>query len=102
GPVDGAADFSVALPVLRLKDFWIAQADAAAAKPYACASLKALQDGFAQAKAKLDVTVPPPFSDLTGLRVSLSKVDIAGPGTLPDVAGKSLLATTHPAATTAI
>jgi len=102
GPVDGAADFSVALPVLRLKDFWIAQADAAAAKPYACASLKAINDGFAQAKAKLDVTVPPPFSDLTGLRVSLSKVDIAGPGTLPDVAGKLLLATTNPAATLAM
>ena len=68
---EGAIDFSIALPVLRLKDFWIAQADAVAAKPYACEKLHSLNEGFAASKAKVDVTVPPPLSDLTGLRASM-------------------------------
>ena len=45
-PSQGVVDFSIALPVLKLKDFWIAQADAVAAKPYACASLTTLNDGY--------------------------------------------------------
>lgn len=98
-PSQGAVDFSMALPVLKLKDFWIAQADAVAAKPYACATLHEINDEFAQSRAKVDVTVPPPLSDLTGLRVSLSKFE---PGSaaqaMPTVAGKVLLATTNPMA----
>ncbi|HEX3121800.1 MAG TPA: hypothetical protein VHQ21_00735 [Rhodanobacteraceae bacterium] len=98
-PSQGAIDFSVALPVLRLKDFWIAQADAVAAKPYACATLHSLNDGFAASKAKVDVTVPPPLSDLTGLRASVSKFEPAqGSSKIPDVAGKLLLATNNPMA----
>jgi len=98
-PSQGAIDFSVALPVLRLKDFWIAQADAVAAKPYACATLHSLNDGFAASKAKVDVTVPPPLSDLTGLRASMSKFEPAqGSSKIPDVAGKLLLATNNPMA----
>lgn len=98
-PSQGAIDFSMALPVLKLKDFWIAQADAVAAKPYACATLHALNDGFAQSRPKVDVTVPPPLSDLTGLRISVSKFE---PGSaaaaMPTVEGKVLLATTNPMA----
>jgi len=98
-PSQGAIDFSVALPVLRLKDFWIAQADAVAAKPYACATLHSLNDGFAASKAKVDVTVPPPLSDLTGLRASMSKFEPAqGSSKIPDIAGKLLLATNNPMA----
>jgi hypothetical protein len=96
----GAIDFSIALPVLRLKDFWIAQADAVAAKPYACATLHPLNDAFAASKAKVDVTVPPPLSDLTGLRASVSKFEPAhgSSSKIPDVAGKLLLATSNPMA----
>lgn len=101
-PADGTVDFSLAVPVLRLKDFWIAQADAVAAKPYACANLAGLNRMFAESKAKVDVTVPPPFSDVTGVRVSLSKFELAGSGAMPDVGGKLLLATTNPAATLAM
>ena len=64
---------SLSLPVLKLKDFWIKQADAVAAKPYTCAQLTALNEGFANSKAKVDVTIPPPFSDLTGVRFALDK-----------------------------
>ncbi len=94
----GAIDFSIALPVLKLKDFWIAQADAVAAKPYACATLHSLNEGFAASRAKVDVTVPPPLSDLTGLRASISKFELAQGSSpaIPDVAGKLLLATNNP------
>jgi len=96
-PSQGAIDFSIALPVLKLKDFWIAQADAVAAKPYACEKLHSLNEGFAASKAKVDVTVPPPLSDLTGLRASVSKFELAqGSSKVPDVAGKLLLATNNP------
>ncbi len=95
----GAIDFSIALPVLKLKDFWITQADAVAAKPYACEKLHALNEAFAETRAKVDVTVPPPLSDLTGLRASVSKFEPAhAPSTVPDVAGKLLLATSNPMA----
>lgn len=98
-PSQGAIDFGIALPVLKLKDFWIAQADAVAAKPYACATLHGLNDGFAQSRARVDVTVPPPLSDLTGLRVSLSKFELgSAPSAMPTVAGKLLLATANPMA----
>ena len=102
-PSQGAIDFSIALPVLKLKDFWIAQADAVAAKPYACEKLHSLNEGFAASKAKVDVTVPPPLSDLTGLRASVSKFELAqGSSKVPDVAGKLLLATSNPMGTLAM
>ena len=96
-PSQGAIDLSIALPVLKLKDFWIAQAEAVATKPYACANLQALNEGFAASKAKVDVVVPPPLSDLTGLRASVSKFELAhGSSTRPDVAGKLLLGLSNP------
>jgi hypothetical protein len=49
-PGAGVLDLALSLPVLKLKDFWIAQADAVAAKPYACASLAELNRGFADLK----------------------------------------------------
>jgi hypothetical protein len=101
-PADGAVDVSIAAPVLKLKDFWLAQADAVAAKPHACANLHALDDGFAHARARIDVTVPPPFSDLTGVRVTISKFDLGATGSIPDFAGKLLLATNNPVAAMAM
>lgn len=96
-PGEGIVDFSVALPLLKLKDFWIKQADAVAAKPFACANLTHLNDGFAQSKQKMDVTLPPPFSDLTGARFTLSKLEWTDASMVPDYAGKVLMATTNPA-----
>ncbi len=93
----GLLDFSVSLPVLKLKDFWIKQAAAVVAKPFACASLSKLNDEFRDSKAKVDVTIPPPFSDLTGVRFTLTKVEPRGSG-MPDFAGKVLMATNNPLA----
>jgi hypothetical protein len=99
----GVVDFSVAAPVLRLKDFWIAQAAAVAAKPYACASLAPVNDGFAKFSAKLDVTVPPPLSDLTGFRFAVSRFALGtAPGAVPQISGKLLMATSNPMAALAM
>ena len=92
----GAIDFSVSLPVLKFKDFWIAQADAVAAKPYACAKLKPLNELFAQSKARIDVVVPPPLSDFTGVRASISDFKMAAGAKTPEIAGKLLLAFSNP------
>jgi len=92
----GAIDFSLAVPVLKLKDFWIAQADAVAAKPYECAMLKPLNELFAQSKSRIDVVVPPPLSDFTGVRASISTFSMPAGAKTPDVAGKLLLAFANP------
>jgi hypothetical protein len=99
----GVVDFSIALPVLKLKEFWLAQAAAVAAKPYACANLASINEGFAKSSAKLDVTVPPPLSDLTGLRFALSRFALGtAPGAVPEISGKVLMATNNPLAALAM
>jgi hypothetical protein len=99
----GPVDFSIAAPVLKLKDFWIAQAAAVAAKPYACANLASVNDGFAKLSAKLDVTVPPPLSDLTGFRIAISQFALGtAAGAVPEISGKMLVATNNPMAALAM
>lgn len=95
---DALIDFSVSLPLLKLKDFWIKQAEAVAAKPYACASLASLNKSFADSQAKLDRTIPPPFSDLTGARMTLSKFAPRSSGGTPEVTGKLLIGSSNPLA----
>ena len=97
-PAQGAVEMSIAVPILRLKDFWVGQADAVAAKPYTCEKLRWLNEGFAGSKAKVDVTIPPPVSDLTGVRVTISQFAMPAGSTLPDVAGKLLIGSTNPMA----
>ncbi len=100
-PGRGMADVSVALPILKFKDFWIKQSDAVAAKPFACANLAYLNTGFGQMKAKLDVTIPPPFSDLTSARFVLDKAEPRDTG-MPDVAGMLLMGSNNPTAALAM
>jgi hypothetical protein len=97
-PGEGVLDMAVSLPVLKLKDFWIAQADAVAAKPFTCASLAQLNSGFANLKKKIDITVPPPASDLTGVRITLDSFDLgAGHTPTPVFSGKLLMDSDNPA-----
>lgn len=97
-PGEGVVDVSVALPLLKLKEFWIRQADKVAAKPYACAHLKGLNDSYRDSKQKVDVSIPPPASDITGARFTLDKLDLAAAGGMPDFAGKLLLTSNNPMA----
>jgi hypothetical protein len=100
---EGIVDISLAMPVLKLKDFWIHQAEAVASKPYACASLAKFNDDFSQSKAKVDVTVPPPFSDAVGVRFTLDDFSFDPTGAeKPDVSGKLLFASTNPQAALAM
>jgi hypothetical protein len=101
-PGTGVLDVSLALPVLKLKDFWIKQAQSAAAKPYACASLAKLNDGFRESAAKVDITVPPPFSDAIGVRFTLDNFSLDTSGKTPDVSGKLLFASNNPQAAMAM
>lgn len=93
---DGLLDVAVSLPLLRLKDFWIRQAEANAAKPYACPALAGFNHAFRDGKSKLDTTIPPPLSELTGARMVLTKFAAASGRTKPDFAGKILYATSNP------
>ena len=102
-PGAGVVDIGISLPVLKLKDFWIKQADAVAAKPFACAGLVKLNNSYRESRQKVDVTVPPPFSDLTGVRFTLDKIDMnSASGAMPVVAGKLLMASTNPMAALAM
>jgi uncharacterized lipoprotein YbaY len=102
-PGEGVLDVALSIPVLKLKDFWIARADAVAAKPFACPSLAQLNSGFANLKKKIDITVPPPASDLTGVRFTLDSFDLgAGSTPMPVFSGKLLMASDNPAAALAM
>ncbi len=101
-PGEGVMDMSVSLPVLKLKDFWLKQADAVAAKQYTCPQLASLNTGFANSRAKVDVTVPPPFSDMTGMRFTLDQFDLKDGASVPDVHGKMMLRTNNPVAVLAM
>ncbi len=102
-PGAGMLDISLSLPVLKLKDFWIKQADAVSAKPFACPGLTSFNDDYRQSKAKIDVTVPPPFSDLTGVRFTLDTFEMNGTaGAMPNATGKFLVASNNPMAALAM
>lgn len=102
GKAEGLLDFSLSLPVLKQKAFWLKQAKAVTDQPYACPDLADLNDAFANLKKSLDTTIPPPASDLTGLRVSLSKLEFKSDKEAPDYAGKLLVALTNPAGAVAM
>ena len=99
----GVLDFSLATPILKLKDFWLAEAAAVSAQPYQCATLKPLNESFAQSAAKIDTTVPPPFSDLTGVRMTVDKFEFnTTAGAVPKVSSKLLIGSTNPMAALAM
>jgi predicted small lipoprotein YifL len=97
---DALIDMAFALPILRTKDFWVAQADAVAKSPFHCALLAPLNDAFVKAKSQLDQTVPPPLADLSGVRMTVSHfawpqgaVDAQA---MPDVSGSVLVGSNNP------
>lgn len=99
---EGLVDFSLSLPVLKQKAFWLKQAKAVVDQPYACADLAELNEGFAKFKQSLDTTIPPPASDITGLRMMLSKLDFAAGMEKPEAAGKIVVALSNPAGAVAM
>lgn len=95
---DALIDIAFALPVLKARDFIVAQADAVAKAPFQCKDLAKLDAEFAEAKVSLDRVIPPPFADLTGLRITLDQLAFAdglkqGPS---EVAGMLLYGSNNP------
>ncbi|MBD8879060.1 hypothetical protein IHE49_01040 [Rhodanobacter sp. 7MK24] len=90
-------DFSLALPVAALRTFWSAQAEAVAAKPFACPMLTDLNDSFAKLGDALPKTAIPPFGNLLGLRVALDTLGTDSTSSLPDFTGRIVLGTSDPA-----
>jgi hypothetical protein len=95
----GAApfDLSLALPVAQLRTFWLAQADAVAAKPFTCPSLTDLNDSFAKLGPAMQKAAIPPFGDMLGLRIALDSLVPGQNAGLPTFSGRLVLGTNNPA-----
>lgn len=97
---DALFDLYLSVPVLKVKDFALKQARAISAQPYRCESLKAINEGATKAVDQLSQMLPPPFSDITGVRITVDSVAFpageASGSLIPDVRGKLLVATENP------
>jgi hypothetical protein len=89
-------DLSLALPITNLRTFWLAQADAVAAKPFTCPMLSGVNDGFAKLGPLMQKAAIPPFGDLLGVRVALDSL-VANPNSsLPTFSGRLVIGTSNP------
>ncbi|MEO7431095.1 MAG: hypothetical protein ABIR62_03585 [Dokdonella sp.] len=91
-------DLAFALPILRGRDFLVAQADAIAAAPYKCALLADLNEAATESKAKLDQTIPPPIADLSGARATLDSLVLPDAATSKELefSGRILIGSSNP------
>lgn len=93
---DALLDFAFAMPVLRGRDFLVAQADAVAKAPFACSLLQPMNDSFAEMKTKLDQVIPPPFADLVGARATIDHFQWPDGADKPDIRGVLLIGSNNP------
>jgi hypothetical protein len=95
---DGTAPFdvSLALPIADLRTFWMAQAEAVAAKPFTCPALSDLNEGFAKLGPATQKAAIPPFGDLLGVRLALDTLTNNPTSSLPTFSGRLVLATSNP------
>ncbi|EIL99735.1 hypothetical protein UUA_08079 [Rhodanobacter thiooxydans LCS2] len=89
-------DLSVALPVAEARTFWLAQAEAVAAKPFSCPSLTDLNDSFAKLGPAMQKAAIPPFGDMLGLRIALDSLAAGKESALPTFSGRVLVGTNNP------
>lgn len=89
-------DLSIALPVANVRTFWLAQADAVAAKPFSCPSLIDLNDSFAKLGPAMQKAAIPPFGDMLGVRIALDSLAPGKDGGLPTFTGRLVLGTSNP------
>jgi hypothetical protein len=94
-PFTALYDIALSLPVLKIKDFLIEQSNAIVASPFKCATLASWNQSASEFKQQLTQTIPPPLSDLTGLRVMFEHLDIPAQGN-PDVAAAILIGSSDP------
>ncbi|HEX7814485.1 hypothetical protein [Dyella sp.] len=94
---DAPFDLTLAVPVKDVRAFWAAQADAVAAKPFACPALLDMNEQFSKIGQVAQRAAMPPFGDMQGLRVVLDSFAPDPNATLPKFSGRVLLATNNPA-----
>jgi hypothetical protein len=90
-------DISIAVPIAQLRTFWGAQADAVAAKPFACPAFTELNEGFAKIGLMTQQAAVPPIGDLLGLRVALDSFEPGNSDSMPKFSGRILIGTSNPA-----
>lgn len=101
---DALFDIALSLPLLRGRDFLVAQADAVAKSPFRCKELESLNESMAKSKTKLEQTIPPPLSDLLGLRFTVDRITLPSPdgSRKLDVAARVLVGSSNPAFLTSL
>lgn len=92
---EGLLDFTMSIPLLKLKDFALKQVQLVIDKPFQCKFLAKFNDEASKIKTNLDQTVPPPASDIMGMRITLSHLALKE-GMKPEFSGKVLLAINNP------
>lgn len=100
GDMTSPLDLAIALPVKELRSFWMAQADAVAAKPFTCPALTDMNQGFVKLRMAMQKTAMPGVNDLRGLRISLDRFDMPAkgqPATATKVTGRLMIASDNPA-----
>lgn len=90
-------DITLAMPIAQLRPFWSAQADAVAAKPFACPTLTDLNEGFAKIGLMSQQAAVPPVGDLLGVRVALDSFEPGNANAMPKFNGRILIGTSNPA-----
>lgn len=90
-------DMALALPMAQLRTFWLAQADAVAAKPFACPTLSDMNSSFAKLGPLMQKAAIPPFGDLLGLHIALDTFTPSPTGGMPSFTGRVVIGTNNPA-----
>ncbi|WP_233841227.1 hypothetical protein [Dyella sp. 2HG41-7] len=90
-------EMSVALPMVQMRAFWSAQADAVAAKPFTCPLLENLNETFSNLGDSMQKAAVPPIGDLLGLHIAIDSYAANPNGGMPKVAGRVVVGTNNPA-----
>lgn len=97
-PSKAMLDMTLALPVPKIRDFWLAQAEAVHAKPFTCPALTSINDLAAKTQQYLPKLGIPPLGDLRGLRVVVDQYDTNAQGkpSLDSLRARVLIASHNP------
>lgn len=98
-PTKAMLDVTLALPVPKVRDFWLAQAEAVKAKPFTCPALVSINDMAGKAQQYLPRMGIPPLGDLRGLRLVVDQYDAndnSGASPLSDLRARVMIASKNP------
>lgn len=98
GKADSTAPVNVALalPLPAIRDFWMAQANAVASKPFTCKPLRGLNKAFTEIGQQMPKTAIPPFGNLRGLHVLVDQLQAPAKDGMPAVEARAVLALKDP------